>query len=269
MAKQLQVPFTSKLPHPVYFRTASLPVAATYPRHRHPWGEFVYAFSGVMELKLAGSHYLAPPQYGIWLPPDVEHLGMNRSEASHCSLYLAPALCRGLPKTTCALAVSPLVKALLEHLRANGVDHPRTSGERRLLRVLIDQLALAPPQGSFLPMSDDPLLSSVLTALQKDPADGRSLAQWARQLHTTERTLERRCQQHLGLSFSDWRQRLRVVKALAMLEQGRSVEAIALDLGYSSASAFIAMFRRTTGTTPDKMRSQGLGASQAAGTSVM
>jgi transcriptional regulator GlxA family with amidase domain len=214
-----------------------------------------------MELKLAHSHYLAPPQYGIWLPPDVEHIGMNRHEASHCSLYLSRELCRTLPRTTCALAVSPLVKALLEHLREHEVNQPRTSGERRLLRVLIDQLAVAPQQGSYLPMSDDPLLSQVLTALEKDPADGRSLAQWAKQVHTTERTLERRCQQHLGLSFSDWRQRLRVVKALAMLELGRSVEAIALDLGYSSASAFIAMFRRMTGTTPDKVRGQGLSAS--------
>jgi transcriptional regulator GlxA family with amidase domain len=154
-----------------------------------------------------------------------------------------------------------LIKALLEHLRAHRVDQPRTSSDRRLLQVLIDQLAVAPSQGSYLPMSDDPLLLPVLMALEKNPADGRSLAQWARQVHTTERTLERRCQQHLGLSFTDWRQRLRVVKALAMLETGRSVEAIALDLGYSSASAFIAMFRRMTGTTPDMVRSQGLAAS--------
>jgi AraC-like DNA-binding protein len=261
MAKQLQVPFTAKLPYPVYFRTANLPEEASYPRHRHPWGEFVYAFSGVMELKLADSHYLAPPQYGIWLPPDVEHIGMNRHEASHCSLYLSRERCRALPKTTCALAVSPLIKSLLEHLREHGVDHPRTSADRRLLQVLIDQLALAPTQGSYLPISDDPLLRQVLMALEENPADGRSLAQWARAVHTTERTLERRCQQHLGLSFTDWRQRLRVVKALAMLEVGRSVEAIALDLGYSSASAFIAMFRRMTGTTPDKVRGQGFAAS--------
>lgn len=266
MAKQLQVPFTSKLPHPVYFRTASLPSAASYPRHQHPWGEFVYAFSGVMELKLSGSHYLSPPQYGIWLPPDVEHRGMNRSEASHCSLYISRELCRGLPKATCALAVSPLVKALLEHLRTHRVAHPRTSHERRLFRVLIDQLALAPQQGSYLPMSDDALLGPVLTALEKDPADSSSVASWAKKMHTTERTLERRCQQHLGLSLSDWRQRLRVVKALAMLEAGRSVEAIALDLGYSSASAFIAMFRRLTGTTPDKVRSEGFASSTGAQT---
>jgi AraC-like DNA-binding protein len=38
------------------------------------------------------------------------------------------------------------------------------------------------------------------------------------------------------------------------LEAGRSVEAVALDLGYSSASAFIAMFKRLVGVTPDAVR---------------
>jgi AraC-like DNA-binding protein len=56
------------------------------------------------------------------------------------------------------------------------------------------------------------------------------------------------------MSFGEWRQRLRVVRALALLEAGRSVESIALDLGYGSSSAFIAMFRRMSGTSPDKLR---------------
>ena len=44
------------------------------------------------------------------------------------------------------------------------------------------------------------------------------------------------------------------VAALAQLERGRTVESIALDLGYSSASAFIGMFRRLMGVSPDEYR---------------
>jgi len=44
------------------------------------------------------------------------------------------------------------------------------------------------------------------------------------------------------------------VRALALLEAGRSVESIALDLGYGSSSAFIAMFHRMTGASPNKLR---------------
>jgi hypothetical protein len=39
-----QPPFSKALPAPIFFRTAAMPAAAQYPRHSHPWGEFVYAF---------------------------------------------------------------------------------------------------------------------------------------------------------------------------------------------------------------------------------
>jgi len=64
----------------------------------------------------------------------------------------------------------------------------------------------------------------------------------------------RRCQRDLGMSLAQWRQRLRVVKAMGLLESGQTVETIALDLGYASASAFISMFKRLTGATPDEFR---------------
>ena len=231
-----------------------MPALAVYPRHRHAWGEFVYAFSGVMEVKLRDLHYLATPQYGIWLPPLVEHQGLNRLEACHASLYVAADLCSLLPTRTCALAVSPLVHALLDHCRQTPADQARTEAHQRLLRTLVDQLAVAPCVGSYLPTSLDPLLGPVLQALEACPGDPRSLAELAAAFHTTERTLMRRCQRDLGMPFAEWRQRLRVVRAMPLLEAGLTVENIAHDLGYSSASAFIAMFRRLMQVTPDEYR---------------
>jgi len=242
------------LPAPICFRTVRTPAEATYPQHRHAWGEFVYSFSGVMELKLDNRHYLAPPQYGIWLPPQVEHTGLTHYETWHCSLYIAVELSAALPRTTCALTVSPLVRALLDHLRQQAPELPRTDQLERLLRVLVDQLAQAECAGSYLPTSNDPLLGPVLRWLDAQPGDTRSLPELARAAHTTERTLMRRCQRDLGMSFAEWRQRLRVVKAMPLLEAGQTVENIALDLGYCSASAFITMFRRLMGITPDEFR---------------
>src|SRR5690606_5479902 len=59
-----QPPFADVLPAPIVFRAVSVPADTVYPRHRHAWGEFVYSFSGVMEIELEKQHYLAPPQYG-------------------------------------------------------------------------------------------------------------------------------------------------------------------------------------------------------------
>jgi AraC-like DNA-binding protein len=232
-------PFPDTLPAALYFRAEQVPANTIYPWHSHAWGEFVYSFSGVMEVKLADSHYLAPPQYGVWLPPRVEHIGQNRFAAEHSSLYIAEALCGALPRATCAMAVSPLVRAMLDE---------------RLLQVLVDQLAGATCVGSYLPSSDDPQLAAVLRALEADPADDRPLADLAQLANTTGRTLMRRARRDLGMTLAEWRQRLRVVRGMAMLEQGCTVETIALDLGYASASAFIAMFRRLTNETPDEYR---------------
>lgn len=49
-------------------------------------------------------------------------------------------------------------------------------------------------------------------------------------------------------------QRLKVIKAMSMLKQQKTVENIAFDLGYANASAFIQMFKRWMGYTPDQFR---------------
>ncbi len=255
LSPKLEIPLDSRsLPSPIMFRSAHVPADSLYPRHRHAWGEFVYSFSGVMEIKLATQHFLAPPQYGIWLPPDVEHSGMNRRAAHHCSLYVAQAHCETLPKDACALTVSPLVRALLDHLHQQDPALTATPQDAKLMQVLVDQLGHAARANSYLPHSQDPMLAPVLDALRTDPADKRSLAEFARAVHTTDRTLARCCQRELGMSLADWRQRLRVIRALPRLEAGDKVESIGLDLGYGSASAFIAMFRRLMDATPDEYR---------------
>lgn len=249
-----QPPFADVLPAPIVFRAVSVPADTVYPRHRHAWGEFVYSFSGVMEIELEKQHYLAPPQYGLWLPPHTEHIAINRQAACHCSLYVAAPLSAALPTRTCALTVSPFMRALLEELRLHPPAIPAAAQEQRLLQVLVDQLGKAECAGSYLPTSSDPLLGPVLKALQANPGDTRSLSMLARSVHATERTLMRRCQRDLGMSFLEWRQRLKVLASLPRLNAGDTVEAIGLDLGYGSASAFISMFRRLMGTTPDEYR---------------
>ncbi|ALK34970.1 AraC family transcriptional regulator [Burkholderia plantarii] len=245
-------PFTDALPAPVFFRTERMPAHATYPVLRHTWGEFVYSFSGVTEVKAGSAHFIAPPHLGLWIAPEVEHTGFNHHEAVHCSVYIRRDLCHGMPDDSCAVMVSPLVRAMLEHLRDLADTPERRAARARLLRVLVDQLSTCRTTGSFVPHSDDEELNRILQLLRDDPADNRTIAELAAVVKLGERTLMRRCQAELGMSLTEWRQRLRFVAALPMLRSGRSVESVAFDLGYASSSAFIAMFRRLTGSSPKR-----------------
>ena len=243
------------LPEPIVFRSAIVPANAAYPEHRHNWGEFVYSYSGVVEVRIDQDTFLIPPQYGFWLPARIEHQGLNRYEAHHCSLYISEPLCDVMPNRCCALSVSPLLRAMLDHLLAHPPTSPYQAKDHRFLSCVVDQLSDAKCMGSYLPSSTDPLLAPILDLLDQSPEDDRPLSAWASLVHTTERTLSRRAQRDLGMPLGEWRNRLRVLKAMPKLEAGEKVETIALDLGYASASAFIAMFKRLTHTTPDEYRS--------------
>ncbi|WP_138465686.1 helix-turn-helix domain-containing protein [Poseidonocella sp. HB161398] len=243
-------PFTDRLPGPVFHRVEAVPANGLYPEAAHDWGEFVYCHAGVTEVTAAGARLLAPPHMGIWIPPGLAHTGSNREATEHCSVYVARDLCAAMPGRLCALVVTPLLRAILEELRAVPWDGSAAQG--RLLRVLADQLSACRVADSFVPDSADPQLGALLAVLRADPSDGRPLAELARAHGMSERSLIRRCRRDLGMSLTEWRQRLRVVAAISRLQAGASVEAVALDLGYSTASAFIAMFRGLTGESPGR-----------------
>jgi AraC-like DNA-binding protein len=251
--------FRDSLPYEVCFRIDDLAVNSHFPNSAHPWGQLNYCATGIMELTVGGKHYLSPPQYAVWIPPDVTHSGIIRQQVIYHSAYLDIHLCKELPSEPCALVLSPLLKAILADFATRQVLVPTTAADKRLAQVLVDQLLAAPRSRSYLPHSDDPVLSRLLNALQREPANNRSLAEWAQELHITERTLTRRCQRELGMSLNEWRQRQRFLAALPMLENGDSIQSIAFDLGYSTASAFIAMFRRQSGCSPDQFRRESQG----------
>lgn len=109
------------------------------------------------------------------------------------------------------------------------MTEPQSEADLRMCRVLLDQISLAPRQNTYLPTSENKLLAPILSALEKNPADNTPLAHWATQVYTTERTLSRRCQQELGMSFAQWRQRLRFLHSISLLEQGKTVQDISLN----------------------------------------
>ena len=60
----------------------------------------------------------------------------------------------------------------------------------------------------------------------------------------------------LKLSFSDWRNKLRIEHAIQLLKEGQSnqitLEAISIKIGFSSQSTFIRAFKLQTGKTPSE-----------------
>jgi len=251
--KKLAVLCGSDLPCPIVYRRGDMPENACYPLHSHEWGEFVYAYDGNIEIQAGSRRYLLLPDYGIWVPPHVIHQCCNKNTAKHCSIYFDAPLCTDLSTEPATVRISDLMRSMLEHLRHNSYPDSSEKGIR-FLRVFLDILKTAPCVESWIPVSADPELSDILRDLEEDPGDERTVRELAGAHGISERTLARKCRRELGMTFREWRQRLRAIKALAMIEEGRSIESVALDMGYASASAFIAMFRQVMGKAPSEFR---------------
>jgi AraC-like DNA-binding protein len=111
-------------------------------------------------------------------------------------------------------------------------------------------LADAPLHHDVVTLPADPRARRVAAALLDDPADARSLRDWAAVLHVSEKTLARAFVAGTGLTFRNWRLRRRLQAAAGLLADGLTVTEVAERVGYASPSAFIASFAEVYGCTP-------------------
>jgi AraC-like DNA-binding protein len=116
--------------------------------------------------------------------------------------------------------------------------------------LILDEIRQLPVAPLHLPEPADGRLRSITTALRTDPTDDRTLDTWARAVGASTRTLARLFLAETGMTFRQWQRQARLLAGLVRLAAGQPVTVVALEVGYESPSAFIAMFKRALGTTP-------------------
>lgn len=238
------------LPQPVVTYRRDLAEGETLPLHRHRRAQLVYASSGVMTVTTRAAAYVVPPQRAVWMPGGVEHRIDARSAVAMRTVYVEPGATADLPTEVCVLQVTPLLRELVVTAVAAGSSYEPNSPQARMMSVILDQIGTQSVASLSLPMPTDLRLLRIAHSLIANPADSRDLGEWAREVGASKRTLSRLFTAQTRMSFRSWRQQRRLLRALELLAAGDSVTAIALELGYDSTSAFIAMFRRCLGTTP-------------------
>ncbi|GMA23974.1 hypothetical protein GCM10025864_17330 [Luteimicrobium album] len=164
------------------------------------------------------------------------------------SLYFEPAESPLGWEVPTVVDATGLTGPLLEYVVALGsTAHDRRS---HALTVLWDLLLPVPVAAIPSILPDDAQTRAVALAIRANPADGRSLARWGRDVGSSARTLSRRFRSETGVSFESWRTFERLNAALPLLADGLPVSRVAREVGYLTSSAFIAAFRRELGTTP-------------------
>lgn len=220
--------------------------------HSHDRAQLVHGASGVMTVRTERGTWLVPPGFAVWVPATMEHQVSAISALRMATLYVRGDARVPIPADCAVVTVPILARELILRAVTLPDAYPDDGPEDRLIQVLRDELIGLEPAPLHLPQPLDKRARAVTDHLIETPSDAREIEEWGKTVGASGRTLARLFTSETGLSFGRWRQKRRLLAALERLAAGAQVTTVALDLGYRSPSAFIAMFRRELGETPGR-----------------
>jgi AraC-like DNA-binding protein len=216
--------------------------------HTHHDHQLAWAPSGVLTVVTDAATWVLPPTRALWIPAELAHETLASSgRATLRSLYVRPDLCPISWPEPRPVVATPLLAELITYLESAALDGQRRGRVEALLLDLLEPVAQASIE---VRMPGEARAREVAQALAEDPADKRTLGEWGRAVGASERTLARAWLADTGVPFGRWRTLMRLQAALPALAASEPVSNVARRVGYDTTSAFVAAFRRETGTTP-------------------
>jgi AraC-like DNA-binding protein/quercetin dioxygenase-like cupin family protein len=218
--------------------------------HFHNRGQLIYAVAGSMRVLTKQGVWVLPTQRALWVPAGVEHAVSMLGDVSMRTLYLDADAASAFSHNCYLLEVSPLLRELILSLAAEPIEYSLEGRSGQIAALTLVELARAERIPMHIPWPADRRLQAVCQAILRRPGLRRTVDDWGREVGASGRTLIRLFQAELGMNYRDWVQQVRLADAVGRLSRGQPVARIAAELGYSSPSAFAAMFRRVLGASP-------------------
>ncbi|WP_211346586.1 AraC family transcriptional regulator [Panacagrimonas perspica] len=237
---------------PVTARATDFPAGWYIEPHNPAKHQLIYAVQGVMVVQAEAGRWVVPPTRGIWMRAGMTHEIRCVGEVHMRSLTVTPDAAPNLLDRTRAVGISPLLRELIR--AAMDVPQSYVPGTRdgRVMRLILDELRALPVLPLHLQMPKDPRLVRICGLLQLHLHDASTMSDWAKRLKVDVKTIQRLFVKETGMTFGQWRQQARLLRALELLATGERVIDVAMALGYESPSAFATMFRKQFDQTPSQ-----------------
>ena len=199
--------------------------AGEYAAHAHDYAQVLVGLSGRLELELDGRAAYVDAACALVVPAGVAHA------------YLADAPARVL------VIDSPIGAGLERTRRFVPPAHWKTSGLQLTAGRMVDELALAAGVLQRRPID----LARIDAALQAELHARWSTARLAALCHLSVAQFHARFVELTGQTPADHVRAHRLDRAQQLLRAGLGLEAVALQVGYASASALAYALRRERG----------------------
>jgi AraC-like DNA-binding protein len=218
------------------------------------WHQLVCATRGALTVRTDQCAWVVPPHRAVWLPTGFEYRLEMSGVVAVRMLYIRPGKHgdSAFPRECSVVNVTPLLRELIQRTVSLGALDATIREQKHLIGVILDELKMLIAVPLQLPMPRDPRALQFANLANREGGSAPSTKVLLRQCGTSRRTMERLFRAETGMSLGQWQRRQTLLHALRRLASGENVGRLAGELGYNSASAFIAMFRRELGQTPKR-----------------
>jgi AraC-like DNA-binding protein len=220
----------------------------------------LYAAKGTMRLQAAGRSWTLPPARAALIAANAPITLSIATTITCCSALFAPSTYAAPTAALRVLDMSPLARELILACREYGPAETNLSTDGRMLFNTLYMLATraaAAPNDMWMPVGQSDAVRTALHLTETRLSDTLNFADIARAAGVTERTLARRFQDEIGMPWRDSLRRLRMIRAVeGLTDPTRQITQVAMDVGYSSSSAFNSAFLDFTGQTPTAFRAE-------------
>ncbi|GAA0533885.1 AraC-like DNA-binding protein [Rhizomicrobium palustre] len=234
-------------PHPRIF----------YGWHSHEYDQLLYSVHGMVHLETSDANYALPAARAAWIPAGLPHR-TQLTDAEGISLYLAPSSSSPTEGRLRFLIVDTLLREMILHARR---WQPGSAKDDAVAQSYFSTLSLicaerlTEEEPLRLPRVHDAAISRAMEYAIANLAQAQA-TQAAAAAHLSERSLRRRFSEVTGMSWQNWLTQAKILTAMRLLAEGERVTETALQVGFSSLSAFAQAFARITGETPSAYRTR-------------
>ena len=216
------------------------------------------ASAGVLRLEAQGQAWLLPPARAALIEAGRPIQVSIPQPVTTASILFDPGFAPAPPAPLTVFDLSPLARALVTECGAWGEsDEPLTAYAESLfaaLAAVAGRLATR-PSPVVVPAGRSPELRRALRLTEERLGGAVRFEDVASEVGLVPRSLARRFEDELGMTWRAVLRRMRILRAIEELAAGDlPITKIAFMVGYTSMSAFNTAFRELTGRTPTQYR---------------
>lgn len=225
------------------------------PWHFHDMHQLLHAIDGSVDVEDQHGSHRIPHQFAAWIPAGAVHRTRFQQVRSG-SVFLAANLVDDADRRVRVIRAPGLLREMVAHARRWPLDAEQDDSGRAYFTCMA---ALCPDWIAdevrlVLPAARDDRVAAAI-AMTREKLATITPGEACRAAGLSERSLRRKFRAETGLTWEDYRRRLRILAGMELLENtDRTVGWIAAEVGYENQAAFAKAFREALGISPIDFR---------------